>query len=279
MSRAASNVPLAAAPGTTHLTPATVAPGVTISNLRGLLDKHAPGRNTSGMGTLGFLALVNGTRDRIPVLVSNRHVLLANNAPPSAAIYQPALQYDEDQRAAVRGDTLESIAELLDPGLEGNHRFQYPDEVPADYFVDCASARILQNVNTVSTFLRVIDGMATRVAVAGVARLHPLDAIGWRSPRVRKFGGASGLTTGRVVDARTRVTVAGAERLNTIAIRGDSGPFVGPGDSGALLLNERNEAIGLVWGRSDTDPRVAYASHIHPVLDRLGVTMMAGGRA
>jgi len=264
---------------TSALSPMTAAvtPGVTISNLRGLVNKETPGRNTSGMGTLGFLALVNGTRDRIPVLVSNRHVLLANDAPQSAPIYRPVFQHDEGQRASITRDALESIAELLDPGLEGNHRFQYPGEAPADYFVDCASARILSNVDTVPAFLHVVDGVATRVAIARVARLHPLDALGWRSPRVRKFGGASGVTTGRVTEASARVTVAGSERLNTIAIRGDSGPFVEPGDSGALLLNERNEAVGLVWGRSETDPRIAYASHIHPVLDRLRVTMMAGG--
>jgi hypothetical protein len=30
----------------------------------------------------------------------------------------------------------------------------------------------------------------------------------------------------------------------------------------------------MVWGTSDRDPAIAYASHIHPVLDRLGVTML-----
>src|SRR5262245_55499046 len=116
MSASASTVSAAAAP---------VVPGITISNLRGLLDGEKLGRNTSGMGTLGFLALVNGTQDRIRVLVSNRHVLLANGALAAAPIYRPTFVNNGRQRTAVPRDALESVAELLDAGFEGNHRFQY----------------------------------------------------------------------------------------------------------------------------------------------------------
>jgi hypothetical protein len=142
--------------------------------------------------------------------------------------------------------------------------------------VDCATARLL----VAPVAQPVANGEAPIPVVRGVARMHPLDALGHRAPRVRKIGGASGVTTGRVVDVAAPVENSnGPQRQHNIVVRGTDGSFVSPGDSGALVLNDRHQAIGLVWGRSDHDPTVAYACHIHPVLDRLGVTLMCGGLA
>ena len=121
--------------------------------------------------------------------------------------------------------------------------------------------------------------MVVHSAVRGVARLRPLDVLGGRAPRVHKLGGATGVTSGRVLDVSAPVTsVRGERRLENIAIRGIGGDFIGPGDSGALLVNDREEAVGLIWGRNERDPAVAYASHIHPVLDRLDITLIPGER-
>jgi hypothetical protein len=229
-------------------------PGATISNLRGVLDEPPAGR--SGFGTLGFLALVNGSRERVTVLVSNRHVLLAHGAGRGDPVYRPVFS----SRGVIRRDELEPVAAIEDEGEEGNVSYRYDgDEAPGEYFVDCTSARLL-----------VESGV--QQALRGVGRLHPLDSLGTRAPRVRKLGAFTGITEGRVVDVSAPVRSAEQpRRLNNVVLRGAP---VDPGDSGALVVNERNEAVALVWGRDDGDPTIAYACHIHPVLDRLDVTVV-----
>jgi hypothetical protein len=249
-------------------------PGITISNLRGMLPEQAAGPHQSGMGTLGFFALVNGIRRREVVLVSNRHVLMAHGAGSGSPVYAPVFSRRGETRL-VRASTLDPIAEITDEGAEQNHPFHYNGEPGEDYFVDCATARLLS-----APASPVSNSEHPAPVVRGVARMHPLDALGHRAPQVRKFGGASGITQGRVVDVAAPVENSnGPQRQHNIVIRGTNGSFVSPGDSGALVLNEQDQAIGMVWGRSDHDPNIAYACHIHPVLDRLGVTLMYGGMA
>ncbi len=250
------------------------APGDTISNLRSLSRSNSGESHAAGLGTLGFFALVNGTREREVTLVSNRHVLLAHGAGRGDPIYRPVFSH-RGETAAVRADSLDPVAEVMHEGAEQNHRFQYPDEAAAEYFVDCATARMLRHPSR-----RTAEHYVDRKTVCGTTRMHALDVIGGRAPRVRKLGGATGITYGWVIDAAAPVeNASGPRRLNNLAVKGDGGPFLAEGDSGAVLLNERDEAIGLLWGRNDRDPNLAYACHIHPVLDCLNVTMMAGGMA
>jgi hypothetical protein len=229
-------------------------PGTAISNLRGVLDDPPAGR--SGFGTLGCLARVNGTRERVTVLVSNRHVLLAHGAGRGDPVYRPVFA----SRGVIRRDELEPVAAIEDEGEEGNVSYRYDDdEAGEEYFVDCASARLLVETDV-------------HQPLRGVGRLHPLDVLGTRAPRVRKLGAFTGATEVRVVDVSAPVE-SGEQprRLNNVVLRGAP---VDPGDSGALVVNERNEAVALVWGRDDDDPTLAYACHIHPVLDRLDITVM-----
>jgi len=250
------------------------APGDTISNLRGLSQNQSLENHAAGLGTLGFFALVNGTRERRVAMVSSRHVLLAHGAGRGDPIYRPIFSH-RGETVAVRADSLDPVAEVSDEGAEENHRFRYPGEALADYFVDCAMARMLQEPPR-SAAKHWANGHALR----GAGRMHALDVIGGRAPRVRKLGGATGVTYGRVIDAAAPVeNGAGPRRHNNLAVKGDGVPFLAAGDSGAVLLNQRDEVIGLLWGRNDRDPNIAYACHIHPVLDRLNVSMMAGGMA
>jgi hypothetical protein len=257
-----------------HSSPAPLQPGIPISNLRGMLPEQAMGAQQSGMGTLGFFALVNGIREREVVLVSNRHVLMAHGARRGSPVYAPVFSR-RGETSLVHASTLDPIAEIKDEGAEQNHAFHYNGEPDENYFVDCATAGLLAEPASPTEN----NGIPAPV-VRGVARMHPLDALGYRAPRVRKFGGASGITQGRVVDVAAPVENSnGPQRQHNIVIRGTDGSFVSPGDSGAMVLNEHDQAIGMVWGRSDHDPNIAYACHIHPVLDRLGVTLMYGGLA
>jgi hypothetical protein len=242
----------------------TLAAGGGIANLRRVGGEAAGVRGRAGIGTIGFLALLNGSRERELVLVSNRHVLLAHGATRGDPVYSPVLG---ERPATWRLHAVDPVGAILDEGAEDNHAFGYPGEPVREFYVDCACARV------------VADRPApVPPSVRRVARLHPLDVAGTRTVRARKIGALTGVTEGRVVDARARVEVAGRPgRLNNLVIRGISRPFAEPGDSGALVVNDRDEAIGMVWGTSERDPAVAYASHIHPVLDRLGVTMLTRG--
>jgi hypothetical protein len=234
-------------------------PGAAISNLRGVL--HGGSGHAARLGTLGFLALVNGVRRREVVLVSNRHVLLAHGAGVGDPIYRP-LFASCGETAVIRGDALDPVAEIADEGIEDHHRFQYPGEPAGDYFVDCASARVL-------------GGLGASARPAAAARVHPLDAVGGRAPRVR-LRLRTGWADGRVVAADATVHLAGQRRHNILVIRVSDQERIRPGDSGALVVNDRGRAVGLVWGCGDRDPALAYACHIQPVLHRLDVTLLTG---
>ena len=239
--------------------PAFIGPGAIVSNLRNAFGNQG---GVSGLGAVGFLAAVNGSRAPEIVLVSNRHVLLAHGAARGDAIYRPVLS--QGQAAyRIRADELAPVAEILDEGAEENHRFQYPGEPPREYFVDCATARVRDTCG--------LGAMRLRRA----ARIHPLDVVGGRTALVRRTG--NGASTGRVIDANGAVEAAGELRLGNIVIRAEDDEFMKPGDSGGLLLNGHGEPVGMLWGRGERDPALAYACHLHPVLDRLKVTMLDGG--
>jgi hypothetical protein len=241
---------------------APLAPGVAVSNLRGLAHGDASGPGVLGLGTLGCLAFDHRVRTRREiVLVSNRHVLLAHGARLGDPVYRPRLLAGGSTQVVVAG---EPIAEISDEGREGNHRFGYRGEPDGDYFVDCASARLLAPRDL-------------RSPVRAVGRLQPMDVLAGRAPRVRKLGGTSGATEGRVVDVSAPVETQGQQRMHNLVVRATAGRFLEPGDSGALLLDARDRAIGLLWGRSDRDPSLAYACHLHPVLDCLHLTLMTRG--
>jgi hypothetical protein len=214
---------------------------------------------------------VNGTRTRREVFVSNRHVLLADGAGRGDPVYSSEVLRDET--VVVRGGNPAPVGEIDDEGQESNYRFAYPGEPEKEYFVDCATALVATPIAELAATARLL-GLDRATPPSGVARLHPLDVVGRRSPKVTKMG-RDDVVVGRVVDVAGSVDVAGkGRRLNNVVVRLDDPAKVGPGDSGALLVNDRREAVALLWGRDDSDPRIAYACHIHPVLARLRATMV-----
>jgi hypothetical protein len=246
-------------------------PGAIVGNLRRTDEAELDRSGRSGVGTVSFLALVNGTRSRRIVLVSNRHVLLAHGGCRGDPLYRPSLS-PRGSTSVVSGAGPQ-IAEVEDEGVEDNHRFRYDGEAESGYFVDCATARLTAAFHPELTPLLGSDH--ARSPVVGVRRLHALDVIGARAPRVRALAGVSGTIEARVLSVAAAVEVPGGPlRLNNVVIRCAAQALLAQGDSGALLLDERDRAVGMVWGRDDRDPSLAYASHIHPVLDRLGVTML-----
>lgn len=210
------------------------------------------------LGCVGFVALSNACRlQREVVLVSNRHVLMPAGAARGDGVHRP------DWPAPEGPPTLHAagrIATLTGAGFEGERPFAWPGEPAAPHFVDCASAVLA-------------DGDAIRPVARGVGRLHPLDATPHRRPRVRVLG-ASGPAPGRVIATHATVTSAGEPRRGNIVVRLDRPFAIAQGDSGALLLDERDRAVGLLWGRDPGDAAIGYACHIAPVLACLDLTLM-----
>jgi hypothetical protein len=63
-------------------------------------------------------------------------------------------------------------------------------------------------------------------------------------------------------------------RLRNLVIEASVDSFGAPGDSGALLVDDGDQGVGLLWRRGEHDPSLAFACHIHPALDRLNLTLM-----
>jgi hypothetical protein len=195
--------------------------------------------NAAGVpGTLGGIAW---TRDARCVLVTTWHALFGRGASWSDPIWLVGAAPD---RYSHIGRTL--------AGKIGTVRFR-GDE----YFVDCA----------IGTWAGVASAWPS---VAGAA-------VAAGGAAVAKTGAMTGHTTGVVVDASYcgSVLVHGrtqpAPRQLLIRSTDETRPFAAAGDSGALVVNDRNEAVGLLWG---TTPRGdGVASPIGPVLGTLDITL------
>ena len=255
--------------------------GLAITNLKAWVDRPAPGPEGAGLGTLGCFASSRGPDGRTtPALVSNRHVLLAHGARRGDFVYQP--EYSRRDGVCVfHAESLDPVAAIADEGCADNYTYGYPGEAAQAYFIDCATAQLLTEHGVHATPELPPPGVRGATAVKGIARVHPLDVIDGRAPRVYKFGQASGITVGRVVDVAAPIASArGEQRLRNLIIRDDrpaarrTGSSVAAGDSGALIVNERGAAVGLLWGMGQGPAPEAYACHIHPLLHRLDVTLL-----
>lgn len=278
--------------------------GAAISNLKAVLTGNCANNNGSGLGTLGLFAIMNGASHKNDiVLVSNRHVLYANGALSGDLVYQPRYTYQAG-RYHFDAHSLNPVAELLDMGLEGNYNYAYPGESAKPYFVDCATARLNKAftnntftnntfTNNTSTNKASTNNASTTICrfpspgvrksrkpiFKQVARVHAIDAFTGRELRVRKLGRGRDDIIGKVVDVMATVVLSGGQkRYNNIVIRPQtragchSECFANEGDSGALIVDELNRAVGLLWGKSLQNTTEAFACHIHPVLHCLHVT-------
>jgi hypothetical protein len=103
-----------------------------------------------------------------------------------------------------------------------------------------------------------------------------------RGDRVMKSGAATGTTTGVIVDTYYSGSTNGDNTIDSgvrkpaprqLLIRSTDPrrPFAEEGDSGALVVNEDNVAIGLLWGTTTTAESVACP--IGPVLHALNIRL------
>ncbi|MDQ3019718.1 MAG: hypothetical protein M3R36_03990 [Bacteroidota bacterium] len=263
--------------------------GITISNLKNPPDNPLAYEH----GTLGYFAQINGDRSRDNiVMLTNMHVVSKNGGKKGDPIYQPKTPVDFSiERANGR------IGEVLNAFPINNYSFQYPNEtinpVP-QYYLDCASVKVdtdystCCNTNKGIDFKKEINNLNINGSnqVIGIARLQHsdiIDANGIPIPyTVYKVGRQSAKTTGTIVDINTpNVRLEGIMAKNVISIRATENncdgvlKFTEVGDSGAVLVNAKNEIIGLLCAMNPAAPFESYACHIHPVIENLKITMLS----
>jgi hypothetical protein len=244
-------------------------------------------------GTLGFFATINDSTSRNNiVLLSNNHVIAAPGCKEGDEFYQPRLRRSPDGKSflPVPEKDRHPIGWIQQLGKRGHVSFAYPGEAKQPYYVDCAT--VLLNTKYSSwcgTKLGGVDydrlifnlNIGGSSEIAGIERVRKEDVEGKVYP-VFKVGRATGRTAGRitaidtVLHNETPNTEVPANNVIVIESTEPDHMFAAPGDSGAVIVNERRMIVGLLFGRPGNDSSRGYASLIHPVLDQLKITMLSG---
>lgn len=202
-----------------------------------------PGVSVGGLrvsaGTLG--AAVYDVSGGGQMLLSNWHVLCGDAAAvPGDAIVQPGV-FDGGE------DPRDRVAMI--------ERFAHTD------LVDAAVARVDGN-----RFLG--DAIAGIGLVRGVGRA-------FLGARVRKSGRTTGLTAGIVEDVSADLDVGGLWFRDQMVVGrepGNRGKVGAGGDSGSLVVDEMNLAVGLLFaGPRDNSGTFYVANHIQDVIDALRI--------
>jgi len=250
----------------------------------------------TSLGTLGCMTSINGEtgRDRY-ALLTNHHVLrgiphVGRTGRPGGIVGDNVMSVKLSNGAAGGGTITESkkIAKVNNMGHVGVIPYTYsgPGQVQGNYFVDCASAKM----NTCySSWCNTNCGMNISAEVRDLG----INNNFLRAPRrvthanvgmtVHKVGRTTSKTTGRIVDPVAVLSAgeaATARATNLILIQPTGSNCLGfqnffmPGDSGAVLVSDQGEVIGLMTAQAASNQVIGIACHIHPVLDRLGLTIL-----
>jgi hypothetical protein len=216
----------------TCLSRAELKPGVRIANARGV------------PGTLGCLAFTR--HDQRLVLLTTHHLLFDNEGREDEPVWLAT--------GASSGTPFRRIGQ----SLYGRSRIVRLDG--DEHYIDCAVASVSSVVAS-----------ATALSPPSVAH-----AIASPGDAVTKTGAATGTTAGMVVDASYvgSVTANGRERPapSQLLIRSLGGnAFAAEGDSGAVIVNSRHEAVGLLWGVNCRGDGVA--CRMNAVLKTMNITL------
>jgi hypothetical protein len=208
-------------------------------------------------GTLGAIVYRRG--DPRPLILSNNHVLAnsSNGSDGRARLGDPIFQPGPADGGTER-DLIATLADFVP--LRRNPVSRPPgdedeDETPPN-LMDVALA-----------FPASPD-----LVEASILEIGPVAGI--TSPQVRqqvrKSGRTTGLTTGAVTVIHTTVTVHyGPGETISFADQVMATTMSKPGDSGSLVLDMENRAVGLLFAGS---PVATIFSPIEAVVNRLGLT-------
>ncbi|NFF61339.1 trypsin-like serine protease [Clostridium botulinum] len=197
------------------------------SKIRPVVGGYVIGNNFDKefSGTIGCLV----TDVHNYYVLSCNHVLANNNsAPLGTKILQPSFDFKGDLR-----DTIAILSKFVPI------KFIKGTKVPVNY-ADCAIAKVTDK------FL-----ISSKIALVG-------EMEGMSFPRlnqeVKKVGCTTGLTTGTVntVNATVQIECSGVEKEAIFKEQIITTKMSTEGDSGAILLDKSNKALGLVMSSTDT---------------------------
>jgi hypothetical protein len=207
------------------------------------IDADYGGVFTSGtLGCLGRLAVPDSAPP--DVLISNHHVLyLKETDPPGADVKIPSCS----------GCCHTTVAKVLDG-----------PKINAD--IDAALAKFIPGVDTkaqihnipIKGILDLTDPKKLPTAIQ--------KAIQDQTYQVYKYGAKTGFTRGQIdfVDASGGTVLPNSKQIQITPL--DREFFSKEGDSGAVVYNDSNEIVGLLWGHGGGTQITSFACHITTVL-------------
>jgi hypothetical protein len=199
-------------------------------------------------GTLGVVARRSGAR----VILSNNHVLANSNA---ASIGDPILQpgpYDGGT-AADRIGSLEAFVPIVFDGFLDWLLSLFGISRPVRNVVDAAVARPASDGDVSDEILEIGTVSGTASADIGL--------------RVRKSGRTTGLTEGRVTAIAATVRVSyGLTRVARFRDQIVTTAISQGGDSGSLVVDTGNRAVGLLFAGSSNTTILNPIAHVESLL-------------
>lgn len=234
-------------------------------------------------GTLGALVTEPSTGKLL--ILSNNHVI-ANESDGSdgrCAAGDPVVQPGVHDQGSPETDTIARLLKFIpirfesqgqEPACPTARRFEKvlnrmvrllrPDyfikvykRQSGDNLVDAALAAPLDPADVKPEILEIGPVQGTAEAALRMA--------------VRKSGRTTGLTHGQVTHVAVRMVVGfSGGRSAVFTDQFLTGPMSSPGDSGSLVLNGQNQAVGLLFAGSD---RATVCNRIQNVLSLLEVTL------
>jgi hypothetical protein len=267
--------------------------GIGISNLKGITG----GGTAIDIGTLGCFGTLNRStsRDNIVVL-TNRHVLEKSGGQVGDTLYQPRLVREGTGFRALKPEDMHAIGSIEDLGVEDERAFRYPQDPPGttdNYYLDCAIAKVSTcysswcDTNCGVGWRNEIKGLNVgtseeeKDALAGIARIRSADLPPGGDYVAYKVGRTTGRTVGKVTDAAATIRIPPSPEFRHNCVLIDHlGPsceggtkFSDEGDSGSVIVNDQRRVIALLFGA--TPAGGGSGSHIHPVVDALGITVIS----
>lgn len=204
---------------------------------------------TQGDGTLGCIvkAIVNG-RVEFYILGNNHVMARLNKYPLGAPIMQPSLK----NGGTVRDNRIAELSDYVK--IKFKNFF-----IKRSNVVDCAIARIFDRS-------LISDRIAKIGQITGVARSN-LDM------KVKKVGFITGLTEGKVTSVGATYEVGFSESKKKAIFKNQLVAELAneEGDSGSIVLNELNEAVGLLFSGSG---KYAIYNDMEMVLYKLNVDLL-----
>ncbi len=217
------------------------------------------------LGTLTAVVEHSTTKSTFPLLLSNAHTLSAvgehlHCVPPSG----------QTQPLRFASQALQRIGKVTEISYLGNFPYTYPNNWEQSYYVD---AQLSQATVTQEVLASIKLLHRTQRGKQNLVDLSAHDLPKGSTYFVHKVGYTTGHTVGKIIETHTSVFLNSTTVCaNVILIQGWNPStkrkhiFAQQGDSGALIYNHKEQVIGQLWGISTTDPTLAYASHIRPVL-------------